>query len=70
MGCGIGSQAGVRGTLPAPLGALEFAYFAANQNSVSEENKNRLESGIVGYHAVQNILSSSLLSESIKVKIC
>jgi hypothetical protein len=36
-----------------------------NQNSIQEE----LKSEIACYHVVQNILSSSLLSENLKFKI-
>ena len=39
------------------------------QNSIQEENKSRLNSGNVCYHLVQNILSSSMLSKNIKIKI-
>jgi hypothetical protein len=40
-----------------------------NQNSIQEEIKNRLKkSGNACYHSVQNFLSSSLLSNSVKVK--
>jgi len=38
-----------------------------NQNSIQEEIKNRLKSGNVGYHSVQNLSSSSLLSKNIKI---
>jgi len=40
-----------------------------NQNSNQEEIKNRLKSGSACYHLVQNLLSSSLLSKNIKIKI-
>jgi hypothetical protein len=40
-----------------------------NQNSIHEEIKSRLKSGDGGCHSVQNILSSSLLSKSVKNKI-
>jgi hypothetical protein len=40
-----------------------------NQNSILEEIKSRLISGNVFYHSVLNILSSSLLSRSVKIKI-
>ena len=40
-----------------------------NQNSFHEEIKCRLHSGNTCYYLVQNLLSSSLLSENIKVKI-
>ena len=40
-----------------------------NKNSIAEEIKSRLNSGNACYHSVQNILSSSLLSKNIKIKI-
>ena len=40
-----------------------------NQNSIQEEIKSRLKSGNACYHSVQNILSSSLLSKNLKIKI-
>jgi len=40
-----------------------------NQNYIKEEIKSRLKSGNACYHSVQNILSSSLLSKNIKIKI-
>ena len=40
-----------------------------NQNSVYEEIKSRLKSGNACYHPVQNLLSSSLLTTSVKIKI-
>jgi hypothetical protein len=40
-----------------------------NQNSVQEEIKSRLKSGNACYHSVQNLLSSSLLSKNVKIKI-
>ena len=40
-----------------------------NQNSIQEETKSRLKSGIACYHLVQNIFSSSLLYKNIKIKI-
>ena len=50
----------------------EFKYLGTtltNQNSVEEEIKSRLKSGSACYHSVQNILSYSLLSKNIKIKI-
>jgi hypothetical protein len=38
-----------------------------NQNSIQEEIKGRLKSGNAGYHSVQNLLSSSLLSKNLKI---
>jgi len=40
-----------------------------NQNSIQEEIKNRLKSGSACFHPVQKLLSSSLLSKNIKIKI-
>ena len=40
-----------------------------NQNSIQEEIKSRLNSGNACCHSVQNLLSSSLLSKNIKIKI-
>ena len=50
----------------------EFKYLGttlANQNSIHEEIKSRLKSGNACYHLVQNLLSSSLLSENVNIKI-
>jgi len=40
-----------------------------DQNSTQEEIKSRLNSGNACYHSVQNLLSSSSLSKSIKINI-
>jgi len=40
-----------------------------NQHSIAEEIKSRLRSGNACYHSVQNLLSSRLLSENLKIKI-
>jgi len=40
-----------------------------DQNSIQEENKSKLKSGNACYHSVQNLLSSSLLSKNLKIKI-
>ena len=50
----------------------EFKYLGTavtNQTSVQEEIKSRLKSGNSCYHSVQNLLSSSLLSKNLKIKI-
>jgi hypothetical protein len=39
-----------------------------NQNSIHEEIKIRLKPGHSCYHSVQNLLSSSLLSQTVKIK--
>jgi len=51
----------------------DFQYLGTtltDQNSIEEEIKSRLKSGNACYHSVQNLLSSSLLSNNIKIKIC
>jgi hypothetical protein len=40
-----------------------------NQNSIREEIKSRLKLGNACYHSVQKLLSSSLLSKNLKIKI-
>jgi hypothetical protein len=40
-----------------------------NQNCIIEEIKSRLNSGNACYHAVQDLLSSCLLSKNLKIKI-
>jgi hypothetical protein len=40
-----------------------------NQNSIQEEIKSRLNLQNACYHSVQNLLSSSLLSKNLKLKI-
>ena len=50
----------------------EFKYLGTtltNQNSIQEEIKSRLKSENAYYHSVQNLLSSSLLSKNLKIKI-
>ena len=50
----------------------EFKYLETTliyQNSIQEEMKRRLKSGKVCYHSLQNLLSSSLLSNNLKIKI-
>jgi len=42
---------------------------STNQNSIQEEMKSRLKSGNACYYLVQNILSSSLLSKNLKIKL-
>jgi hypothetical protein len=39
------------------------------KNSILEETKSRLKSGNACYHSVKNLLSSSLLSKNIDIKI-
>jgi hypothetical protein len=46
---------------------LHFSYFS--RNSIQEEIKSRLKSGNACYHSVQDLLSSSLLSKNLKIKI-
>jgi len=40
-----------------------------NQNFIQEEIKSRLKLGNACYYSVQNLLSSSLLSKNLKIKI-
>jgi len=40
-----------------------------NQNTLHEEIKSRLKAGKACYHSVQHLLSSSLLSNNLKIKI-
>jgi len=40
-----------------------------NQNAIQEKIRSRLKSGNACYHSVQNLLSSSLLSKNLKIKI-
>ena len=50
----------------------EFKYLVTtltNQNPNQGEVKRRLKAGTACYHSVQNLLSYSLLSQSIKIKI-
>jgi len=50
----------------------EFKYLGTtltNQNSIREEIKSRLKSGNACYDLVQNLLSSSLLSKNLTIKI-
>ena len=50
----------------------EFKYYGKTltyQNFIQEESKSRLKSGNTCYHSVENLLSSSLLSENLKILI-
>ena len=50
----------------------EFKYLGTtltNQSSIQEEIKSRLKLGNACYHSVQNLLSSSLLSKNLTIKI-
>ena len=50
----------------------EFKYLGTaltNQNSIQEEIKCRLKLGNACYYSVQNLLSSSLLSKTLRIKI-
>jgi len=53
-------------------GVEEFKYLGItlkNQNSIQEEIKSRLNSGNACNHSVYNLMSSSLLSKNLKIKI-
>ena len=50
----------------------EFKYLGTtltNKNSIQEEIKIRLRLGNACYYSVQNLLSSSLLSKKLKIKM-
>jgi hypothetical protein len=50
----------------------KFKYLGmtlTDQNDIHDEIKNRLNSGNACYHSVQNLLSSSLISKNLKIKI-
>ena len=50
----------------------EFKYLETTlmkQNSILKEIKSRFKLGNACYHSVQNLLSSSLLSKNMKIKI-
>ena len=50
----------------------EFKYLGTlltNQNSIQKEIKSTLKVGNACYHSVQKLLSSSLLSKNLKIKI-
>jgi hypothetical protein len=50
----------------------KFKYLGAiltDQNCIHEEIRSRLNSGNACYHAVQNLLSSPMLSRNVKIKI-
>ena len=50
----------------------EFKYLGTtltDKNSIQEEIKSRLKLGTACYYSVQNLLFSSLLSKTLKIKI-
>ena len=50
----------------------DFKYLGTtlrNQTSIQKEIKSRLKLGNACYHSVQNLVSSSLLSKNLKIKI-
>jgi hypothetical protein len=50
----------------------QFKYLGTNatdQNLIQEEFKRRLNSGNAGYHSVQSLRSSRLLSKNLKIRI-
>jgi hypothetical protein len=51
----------------------KFTYLATtvrNQNLIQKESKRRLSPGNAWYRSFQNLLSSRLLSENVKIKVC
>ena len=48
---------------------LHLETTLTNQNSIHKEIKSRLKLGNACYHSVQNLLSSSLLSNNLNIKI-
>ena len=51
---------------------IQFKYLGVtltNQNSIHEENKSRSKSGNVCCDSVQNLLSSSVVSNNIKINV-
>ena len=51
----------------------DFKYLGrnlTNQNSIKEEIKNKFKSGNACHHSEQNLLSSSMLSKNLKIKLC
>jgi hypothetical protein len=51
----------------------QFKYLrttVTNQNFIQEEIKRRPNSGNSCYHSVQNLLSSPMLSKTLKIRIC
>ena len=51
----------------------EFKYLGTtltHKNSIQEEIKSRLKLGKACNYSVQNLLSSSLLSKNLKIKLC
>ena len=58
--------------LKTPERVEEFKYLGTtltNKNSIQEDIKSRLKVGNACYYSVQNLLSSSLLSKKLKIKI-
>jgi len=48
---------------------FEMGPTLTKQNSVQQEIKSKLKSGTTCNHSVQNLLSASLLSKNVKIKI-
>jgi sorting nexin-29 len=51
----------------------QFKYLGmtvTNKNFIQEEIKRRMNSGNACYHSVQNLLSSRLLSKTVKIRMC
>ena len=68
----IGSNPHSKGDLFSRSSLIFFEISVAtltNKNSIQDEIKSRLKLGNACYYAVQNLLSSSLLSKKLKIKI-
>jgi len=46
-----------------------MGFALTNQNDIHDEIKSRLNSGNACYHSVQNLLSSHLIPNKLKIKI-
>jgi len=59
----------INSTLHLLVGADDVNILGGSLHTVQEEINSRLKSGNACYHSVQNLLSSSLLSKNLKIKV-